>query len=92
MKASFGNTRLFKNFGFNTSWTWSDSYFWEASFGDGDVPSFNVVNAQINYTIPKLKATIKGGATNILGDEYFTAFGTGFIGSQYYIGVSINNL
>ncbi|WP_299182547.1 TonB-dependent receptor [uncultured Aquimarina sp.] len=92
VKASFGNTRLFKNFGFNTSWTWSDSYFWEASFGDGDVPSFNVVNAQINYTIPKLKATIKGGATNILGDEYFTAFGTGFIGSQYYIGVSINNL
>ncbi|WP_299259564.1 TonB-dependent receptor [uncultured Aquimarina sp.] len=92
VKASFGNTRLFKNFGFNTSWTWSDSYFWEASFGDGNVPSFNVVNAQINYTIPKLKATIKGGATNILGDEYFTAFGTGFIGSQYYIGVSINNL
>lgn len=59
VKASFGNTRLFKNFGFNTSWTWSDSYFWEASFGDGDVPSFNVVNAQINYTIPKLKSNNK---------------------------------
>ncbi|WP_299243639.1 TonB-dependent receptor [uncultured Aquimarina sp.] len=92
VKASFGHTNLVKNFGFNTSWTWSDAYFWEASFGDGDVPSFNVVNAQINYTIPKLKAILKAGATNILGDEYFTAFGTGFIGSQYYIGISINNL
>ncbi|MGY3792231.1 TonB-dependent receptor [uncultured Aquimarina sp.] len=92
VKASFGHTSLFKNFGFNTSWTWSDAYFWEAAFGDGDVPSFNVLNGQINYTIPKLKATLKAGATNILGEEYFTAFGTGFIGSQYYIGISINNL
>ncbi|KAA1245285.1 TonB-dependent receptor [Aquimarina sp. RZ0] len=92
VKASFGHTSLFKNFGFNTSWTWSDAYFWEAAFGDGDVPSFNVANAQINYTIPKLKAILKAGATNILGEEYFTAFGTGFIGSQYYIGISINNL
>ncbi|GAA0713150.1 TonB-dependent receptor [Aquimarina litoralis] len=92
VKASFGHTSLFKNFGFNTSWTWSDAYFWEAAFGDGNVPSFNVLNGQINYTIPKLKATLKAGATNILGEEYFTAFGTGFIGSQYYVGISINNL
>ncbi|MFD2563318.1 TonB-dependent receptor [Aquimarina rubra] len=92
VKASFGHTNLFKNFGFNTSWRWSDAYFWEASFGNGNVPSFNVLDGQINYTIPKLKATLKAGATNVLGDEYFTAFGTGFIGSQYYIGISINNL
>ena len=91
-KASLGHTSLFKNFGFNTSWTWSDTYFWEAAFGDGNVPSYKVFNGQINYTIPKLKATLKAGATNILGEEYFTAFGTGFIGSQYYIGISINNL
>ncbi|GAA4275296.1 TonB-dependent receptor [Aquimarina mytili] len=92
VKATFGHTDLFKNFGFNTSFRWSDSYIWEASFGNGDVPSFSVIDAQINYKIPKLKTTLKAGATNIGGDEYFTAFGTGFIGSQYYIGLSINNL
>ena len=92
VKATFGHTNLFKNFGFNTSYRWSDSYFWEASFGDGDIPSFSVIDAQINYKIPKLKTTFKIGATNLGGDEYFTAFGTGFIGSQYYIGLSINNL
>ena len=26
----------------------------------------------------------KVGGTNIIGKEYFTAFGTGFIGSMYY--------
>ncbi len=92
VKATFGHTDLFKNFGFNTSFRWSDDYFWEASFGDGDVPSFSVIDAQINYKIPKLKTTLKAGGTNIGSDEYFTAFGTGLIGSQYYIGITINNL
>lgn len=92
VKASFGKTELFKNFGFNVAWRWSDNYFWEASFGDGDVPSFNVLDAQINFRVPSLKSTFKAGATNLLQDEYFTAFGTGFIGSQYYVSWTINNL
>ncbi|WP_299128502.1 TonB-dependent receptor [uncultured Winogradskyella sp.] len=91
-KASFGKTELFKNFGFNVSWRWSDNYFWEASFGDGDIPSFNVLDAQVNFRVPSLKSTFKAGATNLLQDEYFTAFGTGFIGSQYYVSWTINNL
>ena len=91
-KVSFGKTELFKNFGFNVAWRWSDNYFWEASFGDGDVPSFNVLDAQINLRIPSIKSTFKAGATNLLQDEYFTAFGTGFIGSQYYVSWTINNL
>ncbi len=92
VKATFGHSDLFKNFGFNTSFRWTDDYFWEATFADGDVPSFSVFDAQINYKIPSLKATFKAGGTNIGGDEYFSAFGTGFIGSQYYIGLSLNTL
>ena len=91
-KASFGNTQLFKNFGFNINYRYSDDYFWEATFGNGLVPEFHVVDAQVNYTIPSFKSTIKAGATNLLGDEYFTAFGTGNIGSMYYISWTINNL
>ncbi len=91
-KASFGNTELFKNFGFNVSYRFSDDYFWEATFGNGVVPEFHVVDAQINYNIPSLKTTLKAGGTNLTGKEYFTAFGTGFIGSMYYVGLTINNL
>lgn len=93
VKATFGNTELFKNFGFNVAWRWSDNYFWEASFGDGDVPAFHVLDAQLNYRVPSfLKSTFKVGATNLLGDEYFTAFGTGNIGTMYYVSWTINNL
>jgi len=91
-KASFGNTELFKNFGFNVAYRFSDDYFWEATFGNGVVPEFHVVDAQINYRIPSLKSSFKVGATNLTGNEYFTAFGTGFIGSMYYASWTINNL
>ncbi|SFC93786.1 TonB-dependent receptor [Algibacter pectinivorans] len=91
-KASFGNTELFKNFGFNVNYRFSDDYFWEATFGNGLVPEYHVVDAQINLRVPSFKSTFKAGATNLLGDEYFTAFGTGFIGSMYYVSWTINNL
>ena len=91
-KASFGNTEVIKNVGFNISYRFSDDYFWEATFGNGVVPEFHVLDAQVNFRVPKLKSTFKAGATNLLGDEYFTAFGTGFIGSQYYVSWTINNL
>ena len=91
-KASFGNTNLFKNFGFNVSYRFSDDYYWEATFGNGVVPEFHVLDAQLNYRIPSLKSSFKVGATNLTGNEYFTAFGTGFIGSMYYASWTINNL
>ena len=91
-KASFGNTEVFENFGFNIAYRYSDDYYWEATFGNGVVPEFHVLDAQINLKVPSFKSTFKAGATNLLGDEYFTAFGTGFIGSMYYVGWTINNL
>ena len=91
-KASFGNDNLFENFGFNVSYRFSDDYFWEATFGNGLVPEFHVLDAQINVRIPSLKSTLKFGGTNLTGQEYFTAFGTGNIGSMYYASWTINNL
>ena len=78
-KASFGNEQLFKNFGFNVSYRFSDDYFWEATFGNGVIPEFHVVDAQINYDVPSIKSSFKLGGTNLTGKEYYTAFGTGYI-------------
>ncbi len=91
-KINFGNANLFKNFGFNTAWRWSDDYYWQATFGDGAIPAYHALDAQINYTVPSIKSTFKAGATNVLGEEYNTAIGTGSIGSMYYVSWTINNL
>ena len=90
-KVQFGNTNLFDNVGFNVAWRWFSDFYWEATFGNGDVPSTHVIDAQINFTLPKWNSTIKIGGANIGGDEYFTAFGSGFIGTQYYISWTANN-
>ena len=91
-KASFGHTEVVKNVGFNLTYRFSDDYFWEATFGSGIVPEFHVLDAQVNFKVPSLKSVIKVGASNLTGSEYFTAFGTGFIGSIYYASLTINNL
>jgi len=90
-KAAFGNTALFENFGFNIAYRYSDDYYWEATFGNGVVEEFHTVDAQINYSVPSIKSTFKAGATNLLGTEYNTAFGTGNIGSMYFLSWTINN-
>ncbi|MBC8455402.1 MAG: carboxypeptidase-like regulatory domain-containing protein [Flavobacteriales bacterium] len=90
-KVQFGNTNLFDNVGFNVAWRWFTDFYWESTFGNGDVPSAHVIDAQINFTLPKWNSVIKIGGANIGGDEYFTAFGSGFIGTQYYISWTANN-
>ena len=90
IKASFGNTNLFENFGFNINYRWSDEFLWESSFADDMVDARSVVDAQVNYTIPKWKSVIKLGGANIGGKEYYSAPGVGKIGSQYYISWTLN--
>ena len=91
VKISIGNPKLFKNFGFNIDGRYKGSYLWESSIANAVMPEIYVVDAQINYGIPAIKSVIKAGATNLGGNEYQSAVGTGFIGSQYYISLTINN-
>ena len=72
------------------NYRWSDSFLWEATFQVGDVPAYTVLDAQINYTIPSIKSVFKAGGSNLLGDEYFQAVGTGLIGAIYYVSWTIN--
>ena len=91
VKISIGNTQLFKNFGFNVDGRYKGDYLWESSIANAEMPETYVVDAQINYGIPSIKSVIKVGATNLGGKEYQSAVGTGNIGSQYYISLTINN-
>ncbi len=90
VKASFGNEKLFENFGFNISGRWNTSYKWESSMVDGMVKSATVFDAQINYKIPSLKSTLKIAAANIGGKEYMQVLGAGRIGQQYFASWVIN--
>jgi outer membrane cobalamin receptor len=90
VKASFGNEKLFKNFGFNVSGRYNTSYLWQSSMVDGMIDAATVIDAQINYGIPSLKSTLKLGASNIAGKEYGQVLGAGLIGQQYFASWTIN--
>jgi hypothetical protein len=90
VKASLGNTRMFKNFGFNTNVRWNSEYLWQSSFADGMVPETTVFDAQINYAVPAYKLLFKLGATNIGGKDYIQVIGAGAIGQQWFASLTIN--
>lgn len=90
VKASLGNTRLFKNFGFNTNVRWNSEYLWQSSFGDGMIESATVFDAQVNYAIPQYKLLFKVGGTNIGGKDYIQVIGSGAIGQQWFASLTIN--
>lgn len=90
VKASFGKTDLLKNFGFNINWRWNDTYLWESTFADGMLPARNIIDAQVNLTVPSIKSTFKIGGANILSHDYVSAPGSGAIGAQYFVSWTIN--
>ncbi|UUF15364.1 MULTISPECIES: carboxypeptidase-like regulatory domain-containing protein [Flavobacterium] len=90
IKASLGNAKVIKNLGFNVNVRWNTEYLWESSFGDGIIPENTVLDAQINYAIPKLKSVIKVGATNLFGSDYLQVIGAGMIGQQWFASWTIN--
>jgi outer membrane receptor protein involved in Fe transport len=90
VRASIGNEKLFENFGFNVSVRWNTEYLWESTMVDGMIESATVLDAQVNYGLPKLKSLLKLGATNLGGQDYIQVLGAGAIGQQYYISWTIN--
>ena len=57
-----------EHFGFGINYKWIQGFIFEGSPQfTGFVPTYDMIDAQVNYKIPKLKSTIKIGASNILG-------------------------
>ncbi|MEJ7693744.1 TonB-dependent receptor [Daejeonella sp.] len=84
------NREVVKNVGFNVSYRWQDSFYWNSSFASGDVPAFGTVDAQVNLKIPSVKSVIKIGASDLLNKYYTTSYGNPMMGGMYYVGFTFN--
>ncbi|HEX8575018.1 MAG TPA: hypothetical protein VF677_01865, partial [Flavobacterium sp.] len=90
IKASLGNAKIFKNFGFNANVRWNSEYVWQSTFTDGIVPENTVFDAQINYSVPVMKSVFKLGGTNLFGKDYIQVVGAGAIGQQWFVSWTVN--
>ncbi|MDC1161938.1 TonB-dependent receptor plug domain-containing protein [Tenacibaculum sp.] len=91
VKFQVGSEKILDNFGFNINARWQDKYRWVSTFVKGDISARWVADAQLSYRIPSMKSRFKVGGTNLFGNEYFVAPGTGKIGQLYYISWIIND-
>lgn len=88
-KDGFGKKRIV---GFNVAWRWQDEVMWEGDFANGMLEAFNVVDASINFKVPKIRSLVKVGANNLLNSYYRTAVANPSIGGLYYVSFAYNVL
>ena len=75
-----------KNFGFNINYKWIEGFLFEGSPQfTGFIPSYDMVDAQVNYTFKKIDTTLKVGASNLLNNLAFQTYGGPRIGRLAYI-------
>lgn len=92
---TFGNPNVFSNFGFNIAWHWQDAFEWYGPFNGmrpGPVSAYSLIDVQINKKLPAAKAMIKIGASNVLNNRVYTAYGSPSIGGLYYVAFTIDEL
>ncbi|MES2890709.1 MAG: TonB-dependent receptor [Bacteroidota bacterium] len=89
---SFGNTGFGhqNRLGFNVSYRWQDSFFFEGDFANEQLPAIHTVDAQISYKFPVTKSMLKLGANNLLNQYYTNGAGNSIIGGLYYVSFAYN--
>ncbi len=82
-----GNIEIPLNkWGFNINYKWIEGFLFEGSPQfTGNVPTYSVVDAQINHTVEKYKATVKLGASNLLNNKVYQVYGGPLVGRLIYL-------
>ena len=79
---------VLKDFGFSLNYKWIDGFLFEGSPQfTGFIPSYSLLDAQINYNFVKNNLTLKIGASNVLNNKVFQTYGGPRIGRMAYISV-----
>lgn len=78
----------FRNVGFSVNYRWQEGFLFEGSPQfTGLVPSYDLLDAQINWGAKKINTTFKLGASNILDNQVFQTYGGPRIGRLAYFSI-----
>jgi len=84
----FGNLYA-PNFGFNINYKWIEGFIFEGSPQfTGLVPSYNLLDAQINYNFKNINTRVKLGASNLLNNRHFETVGGPLVGRMAYLQIT----
>ncbi len=79
-------SRQVRSFGFNVSYKWIEGFLFEGSPQfTGLIPTYDLLDAQVNWEIQRLGMTVKIGATNVLNKKQVQTYGGPRIGRLAYL-------
>ena len=74
-----------QNLGWSVNYKWVESFLFEGSPQfTGIVPSYSLVDAQANYSVPEWNLLLKVGASNLLNNQVFQVYGGPVVGRMVY--------
>ncbi len=80
-----------RGIGFNTNFKWVQGFeFVGSPQFTGYVPTYHLLDAQINKYFKHIKSTVKLGASNILNRQQMQVFGGPYIGRMAYLSVRVD--
>ncbi|MFN9798762.1 MAG: TonB-dependent receptor, partial [Bacteroidota bacterium] len=83
MKQDNGNS-----WGYGVNYKWMEGFLFEGSPQfTGFVPTYDLLDAQINYTLARQNIMVKLGASNLLNNQAIQAYGGPAIGRLGYISI-----
>ncbi len=72
--------------GFSMVYKWIQGFMFEGSPQfTGFIPTYDLLDAQVNFTFPRLNTTLKIGASNVLNNKQFQTYGGPRIGRLAYV-------
>lgn len=79
------------NLAFNVNYKWIQGFIFEGSPQfTGFVPSYDMVDAQVNYRQPEWKTTFKLGCSNLFNNKVFQVYGGPLVGRLAYFSVVVD--
>lgn len=77
-----------KHFGFGLNYKWIEGFVFEGSPQfTGLVPTYSLMDFQLNKEVPKINCTFKMGASNILNNQVFQVYGGPYVGRLAYFSI-----
>ena len=89
MVLRFGDKSI-RGLGFNVNYKWIQGFLFEGSPQfTGEIPTYDMVDAQVNYHVKKIHTTFKLGASNLLNKMNYQTYGGPRIGRMTYFSVLV---
>jgi outer membrane receptor protein involved in Fe transport len=80
-----------KGFGFNVTYKWIQGFTFEGSPQfTGSIPTYSLLDAQINWEVKSIYTTFKLGASNIVSKLNYQAYGGPAIGRMIYASILVD--